>query len=45
MTSTSGSRGVRNNNLGNIRWGAEWKGRVAESNRNDMSFYQFTAPE
>lgn len=39
------SRGIRNNNPGNIRWGDEWKGLVVEKQRTDKSFCQFTTPE
>lgn len=39
------SRGIRNNNPGNIRWGDEWKGLVAGNLRTDSDFCQFTAPE
>ena len=45
MTSTSGARGIRNNNPGNIRWGDDWDGLVPKSQRTDKSFCQFTAPE
>ena len=45
MTSTSGARGIRNNNPGNIRWGDDWQGLVPKSERTDKSFCQFTAPE
>lgn len=45
MTSTSGARGIRNNNPGNIRWGDGWQGLVPKSERTDKSFCQFTAPE
>lgn len=45
MGSIKQPRGVRNNNPGNIRWGDEWKGLVAEKQRSDKSFCQFTAPE
>ncbi|EEG5394356.1 structural protein, partial [Salmonella enterica subsp. enterica] len=31
-------RGIRNNNPGNIRWGDDWKGLVAKSQRTDKSF-------
>lgn len=34
-------RGIRNNNPGNIRWGSNWKGLVAQNKRNDKSFCQF----
>ena len=39
------SRGIRNNNPGNIRRGDNWEGLVVESKRTDESFCQFTAPE
>ncbi|MBS9436619.1 structural protein [Photorhabdus noenieputensis] len=39
------SRGIRNNNPGNIRWGDDWQGLVPESQRNDKSFCQFVSPE
>ncbi|CCP02961.1 Protein P5 [Erwinia amylovora Ea644] len=42
---TSGSRGIRNNNPGNIRWGDDWKGLVPESLRTDKSFCQFKSAE
>lgn len=45
MTSTSGSRGIRNNNPGNIRWGDEWQGLVLETQRTDKSFCQFKSAE
>lgn len=45
MTRNSGSRGIRNNNPGNIRWGDEWQGLVPKSQRTDKYFCQFTAPE
>ncbi|WP_241610277.1 structural protein [Rosenbergiella epipactidis] len=45
MASTSGARGIRNNNPGNIRWGDDWQGLVPKSERTDKSFCQFTAPE
>lgn len=45
MTRTSGARGIRNNNPGNIRWGDDWDGLVPKSQRTDKSFCQFTAPE
>ncbi|KMV67961.1 structural protein [bacteria symbiont BFo2 of Frankliniella occidentalis] len=45
MTSTSGARGIRNNNPANIRWGDDWDGLVPKSQRTDKSFCQFTAPE
>jgi len=45
MASTSGARGIRNNNPGNIRWGDDWDGLVPKSQRTDKSFCQFTAPE
>jgi len=45
MTASNNSRGIRNNNPGNIRWGDEWKGLVPEGQRTDKSFCQFKAPE
>ncbi|MDH0055733.1 structural protein [Pantoea ananatis] len=45
MTGSNNSRGIRNNNPGNIRWGDEWKGLVPEGQRTDESFCQFKAPE
>ncbi|PQL04897.1 structural protein [Pantoea ananatis] len=45
MTGSNNSRGIRNNNPGNIRWGDEWKGLVPEGQRTDKSFCQFKAPE
>lgn len=45
MTGNNNSRGIRNNNPGNIRWGDEWKGLVPEAQRTDKSFCQFKAPE
>lgn len=35
-------RGIRNNNPGNIRWGDAWQGLVAQDQRTDASFCQFT---
>lgn len=40
----STSRGVRNANPGNIRWGDAWQGLVAPAQRTDPSFCQFTDP-
>lgn len=45
MASTNQPRGVRNNNPGNIRWGDDWQGLVAEAQRTDKSFCQFISPE
>lgn len=45
MAGSNNSRGIRNNNPGNIRWGDEWKGLVPEGQRNDKSFCQFKSPE
>lgn len=44
MTNTI-SRGIRNNNSGNIRWGDEWQGLVPKAQHTDKSFCQFTSPE
>lgn len=45
MTGSNKSRGIRNNNPGNIRWGDEWKGLVPQAQRTDKSFCQFISPE
>lgn len=45
MAGSNNSRGIRNNNPGNIRWGDEWKGLVPEAQRTDKAFCQFKAPE
>jgi hypothetical protein len=42
MTTTQ-TRGIRNNNPGNIRLGQPWQGLAAE--QTDGSFCQFVAPE
>ncbi|ENU2133634.1 structural protein [Salmonella enterica] len=42
---TNSSRGIRNNNPGNIRWGYNWKGLVPKSQQTDKAFCQFTTPE
>ncbi|MGV8004491.1 structural protein [Photorhabdus temperata subsp. temperata] len=39
------SRGIRNNNPGNIRWGDNWQGLIPASQRTDKSFCQFVSPE
>ncbi|MEQ2017041.1 structural protein, partial [Photorhabdus bodei] len=38
------SRGIRNNNPGNIRWGDDWQGLIPASQRTDKSFCQFVSP-
>lgn len=38
-------RGIRNNNPGNIRWGADWRGLVPQADRTDKSFCQFRDPK
>lgn len=43
MTQTP--RGIRNNNLGNIRWGADWQGLKKDGKLQDPSFCVFTSPE
>ncbi|KGT86270.1 structural protein [Erwinia typographi] len=45
MTGSDKTRGIRNNNPGNIRWGDDWKGLVPQAQRTDKSFCQFTGPE
>lgn len=45
MTGSNKSRGIRNNNPGNIRWGDEWQGLVDKPQRTDKAFCQFTSPE
>ena len=42
---TQTSRGIRNNNPGNIRWGDDWKGLVPKDQRTDKAFCQFSTPE
>lgn len=39
------SRGIRNNNPGNIRWGDKWKGLKADGKDQDPSFCVFIKPE
>lgn len=39
------SRGIRNNNAGNIRWGCAWKGLKADGKEQDKEFCVFIAPE
>jgi len=39
------TRGIRNNNPGNIRWGDEWLGLVEASERTDTEFCQFISPQ
>ncbi|MBS9442477.1 structural protein [Photorhabdus heterorhabditis] len=39
------TRGIRNNNPGNIRWGDDWQGLVPQSQHTDKSFCQFVSPE
>jgi len=36
------SRGIRNNNPGNIEWGSPWQGLVSADKRTDPRFAQFT---
>lgn len=43
MTQTP--RGIRNNNPGNIRWGADWQGLKKDGKSQDPSFCVFTSPE
>ncbi|WP_205952166.1 structural protein [Pantoea stewartii] len=42
---TSDTRGIRNNNPGNIRWRDNWMGLVPEQQRTDTAFCQFVSPE
>ncbi|HHT2967464.1 TPA: structural protein [Citrobacter koseri] len=42
---TQTSRGIRNNNPGNVRWGDDWKGLVPKGQRTDKAFCQFSTPE
>ena len=43
---TSGSRGIRNNNPGNIRLTlTKWQGQVGPDEQTDKSFVQFISPE
>lgn len=39
------ARGLRNNNPGNIELGANWQGRVPDSEQTDKRFVQFTSPK
>lgn len=39
------SRGIRNNNPGNIRRGEDWKGLVRDGQDTDEAFCRFVAPE
>lgn len=43
MTDAMVPRGIRNNNPGNIRHGADWRGMRAE--QTDPAFVQFETPE
>lgn len=43
MTQTP--RGIRNNNPGNIRWGADWQGLKKDGKSQDPSFCVFISPE
>lgn len=38
-------RGIRNNNPGNIRWGADWQGLKKDGKSQDPSFCVFINPE
>ena len=42
MTQTP--RGIRNNNPGNIRWGADWQGLKKDGKSQDPSFCVFISP-
>ena len=37
-------RGIRNNNPGNIRWGADWQGLKKDGKSQDPSFCVFATP-
>lgn len=39
------SRGIRNNNPGNIRWGDDWQGLDSEGRQKDAVFCVFKVPE
>lgn len=39
------SRGIRNNNPGNIRWGDKWQGLDEDGREKDKSFCVFKKPE
>lgn len=45
MQGSDKTRGIRNNNPGNIRWGDDWQGLVPQAQRTDKSFCQFVSPE
>ncbi|WP_191923171.1 structural protein [Pantoea agglomerans] len=45
MQGSDKTRGIRNNNPGNIRWGDDWQGLVPQAQRTDKSFCQFIKPE
>ena len=39
------TRGIRNNNPGNIRWGCNWQGLKVDGKEQDKDFCVFIAPE
>lgn len=39
------TRGIRNNNPGNIRWGDHWQGLIPTNEKTDESFCQFVSAE
>lgn len=41
---TSIPRGIRNNNPGNLRWGADWNGLDSEGKKQDKEFCVFLEP-
>lgn len=45
MQGSDKTRGIRNHNPGNIRWGDDWQGLVPQAQRTDKSFCQFISPE
>lgn len=39
------TRGIRNNNAGNIRWGCNWQGLKKDGREQDKEFCVFVSPE
>lgn len=44
MSDNTQPRGIRNNNPGNIEWGAHWQGLAARGAGSDPRFAQFVSP-